>query len=192
MRRVALLALLLAASAREASANQCTSLRPPLPYGELPLGCPLVVYMNPFVSQTPPHVQVERGGFVDELEATMSVETVELDVWYETIDEICVEWSGTKREPYERYTIDMGNAELGDRVFLEAGSVTIVPAAACPADAPVLYCRDPIQDYTACEPIDHDPHAGHDHGTGCSTGGGVEFALVGLLLGLRRRAISRR
>ncbi len=193
-------------AARTASANQCPASMRHVVTPEIPLGCPLVVYQN--AGWPTPGVSAEHDGMQRTLMPAVTSEDEMLDVYYERIDEYCVESSGYESELWERLMMDLGTVEVGDiiRVDVTVQDAVIVDAGPCPEAAPPegLYCQDPIQDYWACEgdsdvpepdpepEPDPPPHDIDPFGGGCNAGGGLGLAAAALLVGLRRRATSPR
>ena len=205
MRRLVLLAALLAA--RTASANQCPALSSQIVTPEIPLGCPLVVYQDhEWHAGAVPTFTVEHAGTYRQVTPTAtSIESEVLAVYRETIDADCVEHNGYEQRQWDRLTLDIGVVEVGDTVRAISGfpDATVTAAGPCPvAGLPpesALYCRDPYQDYQACEPdwtpedpADPDDNDGGTFGGGCDASGGLGLAAVALLAGLRRRRATCR
>jgi len=209
MRRFLLLAALLAS--RSASANQCPALDRYVVTPEVPLGCPIIVYQDhEWSGGLVPELYVERAGKYVYLTPTVTTESETLSIYRETIDEACVERNYYEPRLWDRIAFDLGTSvSQGEVVKTISGypDATITTAGPCPRPAPPsewqLYCQDPIQDYSACQPPDMpedpaDPAAPpHDDtgyfGGGCNAGGGFSLGAIALSLGLRRRrATSRR
>lgn len=203
MRRILVLAPLLVA-AGDAEANQCTTLIPHVVTPELPLGCPLVAYVSEQVIGFNPTVERDRMGTREPIEpASITSETELVEVWIESIDEACVEWNGYVQQPFDRLSVELAEVEIGDVIYFSYAyqTATIVEAGPCPAVAPpqYLFCQDPIQEYWACDedgpyhPDDpDDPATPEDPDGGCAAGGGgLGLAAIALVLGLRRRRVTR-
>jgi hypothetical protein len=214
MRRLLVLSLLLAAGAREAKANSCNY---HLVYGttmDLPLGCPLIAYAHDASWPFTPILTGKRNLLSYDATGPHETSSTQLPVWFETIDDQCVEHDYFADEPYERISIEVQNAVVGDVVYLGSPTVnayigvTMVEAGPCPAnDVPLqyLYCQDGIQDYWSCyeddspddppaeDPADPpEPQDAHDHDhVGCNAGSGFGLGASVLLLGLFMRRRSR-
>ena len=202
MRRLLLLAALLVS--RNASANQCPALQQFVATPQLPAGCPLVVYQDHEYHQGQMiELYLDHAGTSTKLTpAGMTSSLEELSVYYETIDENCIEHYGYQSRIWDRIEIDLGAApQPGDRVALLGGypDATITAAGPCPTTAPPenLYCQDPVQDWWACQHgddfptpdggIDEGGGGGGYFGGGCNAGSSLGFAGIALLAGLRRR-----
>jgi MYXO-CTERM domain-containing protein len=194
MRRLFALSLLLAA--RDASANNCSLLYPQLATFEIPLGCPLVAYLNKDAGPFTPTVEGDRNGQHWDATGEITATDALAPVFFQTIDEACVESNYYKDVPFTRYSIELVGVQFNDHLDFEGWQAVITLPDECPAAPPPNYliCTDPIQDYWACEPPPGDedpidPHEGHDDSVGCSTGGHTGLALLGLLFGVRRRKL---
>lgn len=199
--RWTLVLVTLVVAARDVEANSCNAYYPRVVTPEVPLGCPLVVYANQALAWMP-ELQRERMGVREHLApASITNETETLDVWIESIDEDCVEWFGFVEHPYDRVTMELADVEVGDLIWVlpAYAQANIVEPGPCPTGEPPdnLYCQDPIQDYWACgdsDVDDWDPDDGREDtdGGGCTAGGGgLGLAVALLVVGVRRRRISR-
>ena len=206
MRRLLLLAALLVS--RTAAANQCPALNRFVVTPEIPLGCPLVVYQDhEWHSGMVPGLLVDRGGVQSELIPTVTTENETLSIYFDTIDENCVEFHGYQDRLWDRMTMDLGDSvQVGDVIQIDYSYIypnpTITAAGPCPVAGPPEYitCTDPYQDYQACDMPPGDEVTPPDGGGGGSSGyfgggcnaGGKSLSLAGiaLLIGLRRRRVT--
>lgn len=205
MRRFLILAGLLVS--RSASANQCPALYEHLVTKEVPLGCPVVVYQDhEWSAGIVPQLYVERAGQIVYLTPTVTTESETLSIYREQIDDLCVEHNGYEQRVWDRISFDLGTTvQVGEvvKVISAYSDATITAAGPCPMASPPdeweLYCRDPYQDYQACEqppedpvdpmdPVDDTDGDGGYFGGGCNANGGASSVLlVAAVLGLRRR-----
>ncbi|HEY5944445.1 MAG TPA: hypothetical protein VIV40_03095 [Kofleriaceae bacterium] len=203
MRRIVVLAALLVA--RTASANQCIALQHFIVTPEVPLGCPVVVYQDhEWHSGQVPVLWVDRAGTRTDLTpASVTNEAETLPIYFDTIDENCVEFHGYLDRVWDRMTVDVGAAvQVGDVVNVDSGfsTATITAAGPCPTPAPPDYlsCADPYQDFEACDMRDmpgdvvDEPEDTGYFGGGCNAGGELGLAGIALLVGLRRRRVTSR
>jgi hypothetical protein len=188
-----LVALFLAVP-NQASANSCSAYVPfatvrPM----IPVGCPLVIYTPAEYGAPETTFDLTRDGMpVGTFEAPSTRSDVNLDVYFETIDDDCVEHNYTEARPYWRYAVDISSLAPGTVVRNYLTQITVTEAGACPAEEfPYLYCQDGVQDYWACQdhdmPIDPDDNtSGGCHTSGNSCGGAAAL-LVLFVVGRRRR-----
>jgi hypothetical protein len=207
MRRLLLVTALLVS--RNAFANQCPALQRYVVTPSIPLGCPLVVYQDhEYHLDDPLDIYVSHNGVDTKITPAGITTTSEtLSIYYDTIDDFCIEHHDTEMRAWDRIEIDLGTTvQPGDTVQVTGSypdatiSIAGEPCAvAVPPDN--LYCQDPVQDYWQCEHRGDDfavPDAGIGRGGGgggggyfgggCNTGGGsLSLAGVALLVGVRRR-----
>ncbi|MGE0868506.1 MAG: hypothetical protein AB7P03_08090 [Kofleriaceae bacterium] len=208
MRKSLIVAALLssAALARPASANSCNAYYPYTATTSVPLGCPLVVFVHPGATTDQMlNVFARRGEAIIDVTGETTTTPTELDVWFDEIDENCVETTGYKRLPYTIHEIMLAGVEVGDVLQLEVWGLspdpTVLPAGPCPpVVAPSgLSCADPVQELESCwmqpddmvDPAPSDPGDPGDPGDpsegpgagGCQTSRG-SGGLAGLLIAL--------
>lgn len=197
--RAFLLVAALAALPRPASANQCNIYETHSAPTELPLGCPLTVYLHPDVV----------GAFQTDLQAVRGQSTVPLTATHtEAVQSIDVAWrhyptpvncdllpAVNVPTDFHVLTFDIADAQVGDQVVVSiAALTTVVDAGPCPtAMPPAMFCDDPIQscgDAGVDPPGDPiTPSGGTSKGGGCSASGTPGLACLALagLMALRRR-----
>src|SRR5215210_1407007 len=102
MRRLLVLASLLIA--RNASANQCTALQRFVMTPEIPVGCPLVLYQDhEWHNGMIPSVTLQHAGTYSQLTpATAAIDSELLSVYFETIDDNCVESNYHQERQWDR------------------------------------------------------------------------------------------
>jgi hypothetical protein len=173
------------------AAARCELTGPYLGTGpQLPLGCPLHVYivtLPGFVRQ----VTVLRGGAYVDVTGTATPEHVELLVERTFVD--CFQQAGTPQktlEPFDLWALQPAGVTVGERVGFGAGwvgGIEIVAAGPCAAPIP------PMPACTEVAPECGRPPPFEDFGPGgCDARGGGGL-LAGLaLLGLIRRGPRRR
>jgi uncharacterized protein (TIGR03382 family) len=195
--RAFLLVAALVAVPRLASANFCNIYEAQAVPTELPLGCPLTVYVHPDI----------LGAFHPELQAVRLQSTVPLTATHsEAVQSIDVAWRHYPTPvdcdllppvnvptDFHVFTFDIADAQVGDGIRVSSfGLATVVAAGPCPtAMPPTMFCDDPIQscgDAGVDPPNDPIPPV-DGHRSGCSASGTPGLAGLALagLIALRRR-----
>lgn len=210
MRHVLAVALVVAGATRGARADTCNYHDLFRTTAELPLGCPLVAYAHAGIWPFTPVVTAKRNILSFDATGPFTTSSTTLPVWFETLDEDCVQREYFGDEPYVRISIEIeGPVVVGDLVYLEsnvpvygtyATYVYLGEAGPCPtADEPIdfLQCQDfhnaPYcsgMDVPPDEPVEEDtgdqpePPEAHDHRVGCNAGSGMGLGVLAILLGM--------
>jgi hypothetical protein len=195
-RLVFLVATLVAARAHASTCyiNSVSTTRDP------PLGCPVTIYMQE--GSPAPELSARRDGEYVQLTTTATTEETTLDVRYTNyacdggiLDDYVVEGN------YTKYTLQLTDAQVGDDLGADIGTVQEAGPCAAEPEPPALYCTGLNSGYPCDPPDDDQPppppeNDEPDDSAGCQAGAGssgVWLALVlGAMLGIRRgRPASR-
>lgn len=176
-------------------AAACESLGPYLGSGtELPLGCPVYVYISTTTgSEIERRVTVLRGGAYVDVTGTTLHDTVQILIDRTFLDcDLQVLRSDQIQTTFARFALYPQGVSVGERIGLGTGwfgGIEIVPAGACPA--PV----EPKPACTSVPPCGGFPHPPFDdfESNGCAAGGGAAGGTaLGAALGLLLRGRARR